>query len=620
MSRRDWWLFWLLMAAGAIFRVYLFGSGRLGFESDQAIAGIVALEALEHGHWQLITPGDNYGGQLLSYYMLPIHAVFGASVAAMRLAMIPLSLLVGACAFGCAWVLFRCRAWAFTALALALFSPSMVCEFFMRPAMLYLIPTCATLAGVAAVVAIMRQAPQGVWTRREAWRGFAAGVVIGVAYWTHPIMLQYMAALVLFALCFPRQAWFVFGFAGAGHGDTGWTRNRILTAVFQACLLVSLGLLTYLLLLRRPILPSLPLPDLCFRLAVVTAATGVALGAQLGFTLKHDRAALLSRLGPVACFAGLWIGALPVIRYLWIEQQRLVSVQDFVSWDDFVWQLGKVIHTGIPILLGLFHNWKADVASMPAWLRWAVHGIYWAGLFLAAGAAVRARIKGGRRLEGLWFFLVLFGVVLATFSVSARGTFVAEPRYVLILYFVFVMTTGWLVSALRHRGGRLALAAPLVLGALVAANVWTCLDLPRLPLAPWTGVERGDLELIARLKQQGIARVSCRFSPHSYWLAYRLTYEAREEVVFAPANFPGGGSIRSRRHQQWVDGAPARAYLVPSHEAPALEARIRKGGAAFKMLRAADYTVFHDLQPDVLDPIPWQQYIAEQDAVARRGK
>jgi hypothetical protein len=157
------------------------------------------------------------------------------------------------------------------------------------------------------------------------------------------------------------------------------------------------------------------------------------------------------------------------------------------------------------------------------------------------------------------------------------------------------------------------------LGALLGANIWTCVDLPRLPLAPWTGVDKSDLQLIAELKQRGVTRVSCRFSEHSYWLAYKLAYEAREEIVFAPADFPGGGCIRSRRYQRLVDEAPARAYMVTAKEATALETRIRQEGATFKTLRVADNVVFHDLQPDVLDRIPWQEYLAEQKAAARRA-
>lgn len=283
-------------------------------------------------------------------------------------------------------------------------------------------------------------------------------------------------------------------------------------------------------------------------------------------------------------------------------------------------QLAEVFRTGIPILLGFFHNWRADVGGLPEWGRWAVHGIYWAGLLYAVGAVVRARATGRHRMEGLWFFLILLGVVLAMFSVSARGGLIAEPRYVLILYFVFVMAVGCMVSRLHRAGGMPALLARLLLGVLLVANIWTCVDMPRLPLAPWTGIDRGDLQLIAELKQRGITRVSCRFSEHGYWLAYRLTYEAREEIVFAPADFPGGYVIRSRRYQRAVDGAPGRAYMVVAQEAPALEARIRREGATFKTLRVADNVVFHDVEPDVLDRIPWQEYLAAQRAAAGRGR
>jgi len=182
------------------------------------------------------------------------------------------------------------------------------------------------------------------------------------------------------------------------------------------------------------------------------------------------------------------------------------------------------------------------------------------------------------------------------------------------------MAAGCMVCVFRQAGGALALAAPLLPAVLLVANVWTCLDLPRLPLAPWTGVDKSDLQLIAGLKQRGVTRVSCRFSEHSYWLAYRLTYEAREEVIFVPADFPGGGCIRSRRYQRLVDDAPVRAYMVTAKEAAALEARIRQEGAAFKTLRVADKVVFHDLQPDVLDKIPWQAYLAAQRAAAGGGK
>jgi hypothetical protein len=620
LSRRDWWIFWLLMAAGGLFRVYLFGSGRLEFESDQAIAGIVALEALHHGNWLLMTPGANYGGQLLSFYLVPFHAVFGASVAAMRLAMIPLSLLVAACASGCAWVLFRSRPWAFTVLALVLFSPSMVCEFFMRPAMLYLIPTCAVLIGVASLVTIMRRSPHRVWTRREVVIGFGTGMVLGVGYWTHPIVIQHALALLVFLPCFPRQAMFVLGLPSLAPGGPDRTRDRVVATTLQVVLLVLVTLLTYVLLLRRPILPALLPSNRYNQLAFLSAAAGMVLAAQLWFTARNDREAVLSRFGAVVWVVGVWVGAFPVIWYLWFEHQRLIFVQSHVSWDVFVSQLASIFHTGIPILLGFFQSWRVELAGMPAWLRWAAHGIYWAGLLFAAAVAIRGRAAGGRRTEGLWFFFALFGVVAVTFSASPHGWFIAEPRYALILFFVFVMSAGCFVGGLCRKGGLLAMAAPVLLGLLLTANVWTCLGLPRLPLEPWTGVAVSDRQLISELKLRKITRVSCRYSKESYWLAYKLTYEAGEEVLFAPADFPADLGIRSQRHQRAVNEAPVRAYMVTLREAPALEDRLGRDRAAFKKLCVADYVVFYDLQPDVLNKVPWDKYLEERKAASGRGK
>ena len=74
----------LVLLLGGAWRVYLFYSGRLPFDSDQAVFGLAGQHLLAGGRHYIMLPGQGYGGYYPAYYFMLLHAWFPPSVALMR--------------------------------------------------------------------------------------------------------------------------------------------------------------------------------------------------------------------------------------------------------------------------------------------------------------------------------------------------------------------------------------------------------------------------------------------------------------------------------------------------------------------------------------------------------
>jgi hypothetical protein len=597
-------LYWLgLIALGGVaLRLFVLRTGRALFDSDQAIFAVGALRILRTGERHVLIPGQFYGADLLSDYFALWHLFFQPGGAVMRIGMLVLCALLWVAVFCAVRAATGNVVWALVSMAAAAVSPSMITDWSFRSSNVHLLSLVCLFFGLALLFQMVRERP--VWgTRRHVVMGAAMGFVFGVGYWSHPVMLVFIAGVGLGVVLQPRLAG---EFLGLQRGEQ--FRGRLLSNILQLAMIAGLMFITWALLagakhFARPgsWVPSgsklAPYGLMVLALVVVRVLT----------SWRYERHLLRPRLGILYCTVALWIGALPILFYVWVWKQPYMEVTS--THRDFgvvAKQFASIFTTGIPVLLGYYHNW-AQVPTVPLWLRVAALFINFASmpitLLFAWRTAGTTRVCAG-------VFAALFAVQVVAFSLSTSGFFIIEPRYVQLLYFIFAVTFGGAVAALWQRG-RIAgkVVAVFACALLLTNNVWSNLAVVPAKTVGWSGMEVRDRDLIQALEKKGIRHVSTRFSPEGYWFAYKLAYLSKEKVLFAP-EFNGGTYIRSAEYQRAVESSTNRAYLVRPRERWKLQEYLKHSGAKYEQFTVPGYTVFYNLQPDVLTSLKTEDYFA----------
>ena len=315
--------------------------------------------------------------------------------------------------------------------------------------------------------------------------------------------------------------------------------------------------------------------------------------AAAALYLAWRRGSGIVRLLPLAALAFL-VGSLP----FWIAN----LATGFASLEAIRWYSGHVgISRGLgellahlPVLLGArgftytYERVGVGVLPFSALLAGVISG---AGILLALVAGV-VRRRSGVLLLTLFSVIVVAVILLGGFSLGD------DPRYLLPLYSALpLLLAGGLALTWRWR--------PLAVGALaflLVSNLyshWT---------VAWGELERSpryraeDRQLLDFLRARGLDFV---YAP-DYWLSYRLTFDAREEVVIATPfwrDYP-------RAHSKF----PPYARLVKAEATPAYllwgsvdvyRGALQAAGIPHEVTRIGRFTVLYDLrQPAAGSSLP----------------
>jgi hypothetical protein len=202
---------------------------------------------------------------------------------------------------------------------------------------------------------------------------------------------------------------------------------------------------------------------------------------------------------------------------------------------------------------------------------------------LALGHLVRhVRLPGSRLL--LLLLVVTSAVVVVGYN---RGS---ATRYLLPLYSAVPIMVAAFLEALRRRSApAFAVALGGLLAANLAANVAEADVFDDRKLALYLGRQARDVRLVEFLRRDGLTRVYV----FDFWDAYRLTFEAAEQVVFAEPK----PSYRAA-YTRMVDAAPRYGYVIrrPS-SARIFDESLRSLGGTFRRRDVFGYAVFDDFRP-----------------------
>lgn len=261
-----------------------------------------------------------------------------------------------------------------------------------------------------------------------------------------------------------------------------------------------------------------------------------------------------------------YVGAFPWL--VWNMRHHWASLHVGASEaSSYGHRLAGFFSDALPIALGLRVPWLED------WLPNPTLGKI---LFvLVAAALVVTLLRRRRSLELVAVIALPYPFVYAASSFTWDRI---EPRYLVLLAPVLALVLGTLL-----------VNRPLAALALAAAAVLTVVSLARVSDAGGIGPGAPDVRAPARLGPllQTLRRERITRAWADYWVAFRVTFVTREQIIVAPTY-----SARYPRYNQLVDRSPRSAYIFVSgtkSELPQRSELLRKG---FRRIRTGDFVVY----------------------------
>ncbi len=302
--------------------------------------------------------------------------------------------------------------------------------------------------------------------------------------------------------------------------------------------------------------------------------------------------------------AAFGLGALPLLAYNYIHHGATFrDVGQTASWHRS-WELLQTTCSGtLHFLVGakvMLYGDSEHFTSLPLALAWAV-GLIWIGAILWALCSrwrmfARLPLLSLKSADGVILLTTLAGAALFTFCRSSRSDW-KDVRYLLPIMSALPVLLAIGLDQLRTKSRWLFWA---LLAVLVAGQCWGVALLARHWRDP--KVMAMDLELpdSRPLHQWLTAHHINRVYAH-YWIAYRCTYEAAEQIIFGePYNerFPRRAS--DVKFKDVLDAATNVAFVAH----PTLRffpgdfaVPLKNIGAQFKQEQVGHFVVYHDFVP-----------------------
>lgn len=295
----------LVLAGGIALRIWVYGTEVAAPDSDEAIVGLMARHLL-HGEVTTFYWGQPYGGTQEVFLVAPLFALFGTSLAALRV--VPIALVLVACVL--VWRVGRRLGGeriGLTAAAVLWLWPPYTIAHTMREYGFY--GSNLVYAALLLLLALR------IVERPSPGRVAAFGLVLGLAFWQTaqiiPVALPTIAWTAWKAPRALRHAWLGLGCAVVGalpwlvwniRNDWGSLLTRSdLGSYAHGLRLLASPLVPMLLGLRAPLSAQLLLPKALDYLVYVALAAAFAYGA---WRTRHAYASLLYVVAVV--FVLLW--------------------------------------------------------------------------------------------------------------------------------------------------------------------------------------------------------------------------------------------------------------------------------------------------------------------------
>jgi len=522
----------LSLAALAIaVRLPFLVSGKMPFDSDEAVEGLMALHLL-NGEFPAFFWGQAFKGVPEVYAAAGAFALFGSSVVTLK--SVTLAFFAAYVAVNFALLDKIARRWVAVAASLLLiFAPPALVLWSLAASAEYIV--IMLLGTILLLLCLRLEEGRTRGQQTETPLLGAIGLVVGLGLWVHQIFVVYLLPVALI-LALQSERW-----KGRDFGKPGKAANA-LAAV--AAFYLALGVFAFITdgfsLQLGSIVVSATASQKMVRIAAGIA--GLALTVHVLSSMTRQRArALTTSYWPLAL--GILIGYLPVLLYSVLVEParspaRVANLRQLLSAAPDI--LGNIV----PILAG-FKLATTERLALP--LIAVLPGI----------AALVAYLWVNRRRFGRLImlrasdasvacdFFPLFAIFVPVLFLLG-GVYIDTQSYRYLIPWYAGLSVAWAAGSLALAGERKDVAVAIV-GAMLTLHAWQQVIWYQ-KLTPDTE----SLAILDCLKRNGI-----RGGYAEYWTAYKLTFIAQEEIIVAPTD----GIDRYPRYTEYVRSLPAHQQV-----------------------------------------------------------
>lgn len=510
-------------------------SGRLPFDSDEAVEGLMARRLLD-GEFAAFFWGQAFKGVPEVYAAAGAFALFGSSVVTLK--SVTLAFFAAYVAVNFALLDMIARRWVAVAASLLLIvAPPALVLWSLAASAEYIV--IMLLGTILLLLCVRREEAgkdqqtgraQGKGHRAEIQSLVVIGLIVGLGLWVHQIFVVYLLPVTLI-LTLQSEWWKRRDFGKPGKA----AKALAAVAIFYFALGVFAFFTDGFSLQLGSIAVSATASQKMVRIAAGIA--GLALTVHVLGSMTRERArALTTSYWPLAL--GLLIGYLPVLLYSVLVEParspaRVANLRQLLSAAPDI--LGNIV----PILAG-FKLATTERLALP--LIAVLPGIAALTAYLWANRRRFGRVMALRAYDasvGCDFF-PLFAVFVPVLFILG-GVYIDTQSYRYLIPWYAGLSVAWAAGSLALAGERKAVAAAIV-GALLAIHAWQQVIWYQ-KLTPDTT----SLAILDCLKRNGI-----RGGYAEYWTAYKLTFISQEEIIVAPTD----GIDRYPRYTEYVRSLP----------------------------------------------------------------
>lgn len=533
----------LLAAVAIAARLPFLISGKIPFDSDEAVEGLMARHVLS-GELPVFFWGQAFKGVPEVYAAAGAFALFGSSVAVLK--SVTLAFFAAYVALNFALLDKVASRWlAITASLLLIFTPPALVFWSLDASAEYII--IMLLGTVLLLLCLRLEESERAKSKEQRAKGLllAIGLVSGLGLWVHQLFAVYLLPVAVI-LTLQTNWWHKRSF--------GRPNGLALALGVVAIMYLGLGVLAFFTggfsLRVGSIAIRATAPQKMLRIAVAIA--GLALAVHLLRRLTREQAAALIR-GYWPVVIGFLIGYLPVLLYsICVELAR--SPARNANLRQLLNAAPDIFGNIVPILGGFK---IATTERLPLPLIAVVPGIAALAAYLWSTRERLGRVITLRARDaslGRDFFPLFVVFVPALFLLS--GAYVDTQSYRYLIPWYAGLSVAWvggsltLAAMVRLKPDTTAtrtVVASVIVGAVLAVHAWQQVIWYQ-KLQP----EARSLALIDCMKRNGI-----RGGYAEYWTAYRLTFLANEEIIIAPTD----GVDRYPAYTDFVRGLSAEKRL-----------------------------------------------------------
>ena len=509
----------LTLAAGVAVQIATMAAGKIHWNSDQAIVGLMARHILTGQEHPTFYYGSHYAGTLEPHYLASLFGVFGASFTSYRLGMVLLLLLHSGLVYALARHVFGDRA-ALVSVAYLALPPFFFLYKGLTSDGAY---TSLAVLGAGMLYAAVRLEEAEREGPKRAVTGWILllGILAGLAWWLIPLAAYFYLAILAWFLLVRRSV-----FARLAH-----------YAVFLGAFL--LGSLPWWLANVGKGWPSLSAPGI----SRLRAGRFVA--------------------GPLAFF-----------------------------------------FEGVPSLFGArpgaVHPDIFTGASVVAFL------IYVLPLAAALSILVAAKKRGAEPADRALLLMVLMLFSIPLVAGFNEDTYKFDMRYVYPVYAPFALLLGFVFCRTRWSRWTGVAAA----SAILLFDLTSIVRAPRVQAALSQPSGAALDEVVRALRERNIHEAYA-----SYWMAYSLAFQSREEIAVASFGLGTDGTVRWPGYLARVAASSNPAFVLWGAEAARFSDYLRRRGAeSAKSTEVGGYRIFWDVPAGVREEMAVLRHVPESTA------